>query len=104
LPVCDSRRPARAFAEREQASGNAFLRAVALGYDVGCRLTMALNPYEFRENGHSTHTFGPTFGAAAAAGCIARLKYEQVRHLLSFDAQQTSGISCWMRDAEHIEK
>jgi 2-methylcitrate dehydratase PrpD len=27
-----------------------------------------------------------------------------VRHLLSYAAQQASGISCWMRDEEHIEK
>jgi 2-methylcitrate dehydratase PrpD len=28
----------------------------------------------------------------------------QARHLLSYAAQQASGISCWMRDEEHIEK
>jgi 2-methylcitrate dehydratase PrpD len=91
-------------AEREQSNGGAFLRAVALGSDVGCRMTMALHAHDFREAGHSTHTFGPMFGAAAAAGSLAGLKYDQVRHLLSYTAQQTSGVSCWMRDAEHIEK
>jgi 2-methylcitrate dehydratase PrpD len=103
-PGCGIVPAALAMAERENADGTAFLRAVALGYDVGCRMTMALNAYDFREVGHSTHTFGPTFGAAAAAGSLASLKYDQVRHLLSYTAQQTSGISCWMRDAEHIEK
>jgi 2-methylcitrate dehydratase PrpD len=103
-PGCGIVPAALAMSEREQASGNAFLRAVALGYDVGCRLTMALHAYDFREVGHSTHSFGPMWGAAAAAGSIAGLKYDQVRHLLSYTAQQTSGISCWMRDAEHIEK
>src|SRR4051812_12413179 len=103
-PGCGIVPAALAMSEREQANGGAFLRAVALGYDVGCRLTMALHPYEFRESGHSTHTFGPMFGAAAAAGALAGLKYDQARHLLSFTAQQCSGISCWMRDAEHIEK
>jgi 2-methylcitrate dehydratase PrpD len=44
------------------------------------------------------------FGAAAAAGSLAGLKYEQARHLLSYTAQQASGVSCWMRDAEHVEK
>jgi 2-methylcitrate dehydratase PrpD len=44
------------------------------------------------------------FGAAAAAGALASLKEGQVRHLLSFTAQQASGISCWMRDGEHVEK
>jgi 2-methylcitrate dehydratase PrpD len=32
------------------------------------------------------------------------LKQAQVRHLLSYAAQQASGISCWMRDPEHVEK
>ena len=103
-PGCGIVPAALAMAEREQSNGNAFLRAVALGYDVGCRTTMALHAYDFREAGHSTHSFGPMFGAAAAAGSLAGLKYDQVRHLLSYTAQQTSGISCWMRDAEHIEK
>jgi 2-methylcitrate dehydratase PrpD len=44
------------------------------------------------------------FGAAAAAGALAGLRERQVRHLLSFTAQQASGISCWMRDGEHVEK
>ena len=103
-PGCGIVPAALAMSEREQANGTAFLRAVALGYDVGCRMTMALHAYDFREAGHSTHTFGPMFGAAAAAGSLAGLKYDQVRHLLSDTAQQTSGVSCWMRDAEHIEK
>ncbi len=42
--------------------------------------------------------------AAAAAGALADLRERQVRHLLSFTAQQASGISCWMRDGEHVEK
>ena len=29
---------------------------------------------------------------------------DQARHLLSYTAQQVSGVSCWMRDEEHIEK
>jgi 2-methylcitrate dehydratase PrpD len=91
-------------AEREGAGGTALLRAVALGYDIGCRLTMSLNAYQFREDGHSTHRFGPMFGAAVAAGSLLNLKERQVRHLLSYTAQQASGISCWMRDEEHIEK
>jgi 2-methylcitrate dehydratase PrpD len=103
-PGCGIVPAALAMAEREQGNGNAFLRAVALGYDVGCRMTMALHAYDFREAGHSTHSFGPMFGAAVAAGSLAGLRYDQVRHLLSYTAQQASGISCWMRDADHIEK
>ena len=103
-PGCGVVAAALAMAEREQRNGTALLRAIALGYDVCCRLTQSLNPIEFRADGHSTHSVGPTFGAAAAAGALAGLDERGVRHLLSYAAQQASGISCWMRDEEHIEK
>ena len=103
-PGCGIVPAAVAMAERERRNGAALLRAVALGYDVGCRLTQSLDAYQFREDGHSTHSFGPMFGAAAAAGALAGLRERQVRHLLSFTAQQASGVSCWMRDGEHVEK
>jgi 2-methylcitrate dehydratase PrpD len=103
-PGCGIVPAALAMAERERRDGRAMLRAVALGYDVGCRLTLSLNPYQFREDGHSTHSFGPMFGAAAAAGALAGVDERRARHLLSYTAQQASGVSCWMRDPEHIEK
>ncbi len=103
-PGCGIVPAALAMAEREKRNGAALLRAVALGYDVGCRLTQSLNAHQFREDGHSTHSFGPMFGAAAAAGALAGLRERQVRYLLSFTAQQASGVSCWMRDGDHIEK
>jgi 2-methylcitrate dehydratase PrpD len=103
-PGCGVVPAALAMAERERRGGMALLRAVALGYDVCARLTQSLDAYQFREDGHSTHSFGPMFGAAAAAGALVGLKEPQVRHLLSYAAQQASGVSCWMRDEEHIEK
>jgi 2-methylcitrate dehydratase PrpD len=103
-PGCAIVPAALAMAEREACDGTAFLRAVALGYDIGTRLNMALHAYDFRDAGHSSHSFGPTFGAAAAAGALADLDTHQARWLLSYAAQQCSGISCWMRDEEHIEK
>jgi 2-methylcitrate dehydratase PrpD len=103
-PGCGIVPAALAMAERERRNGAALLRAVALGYDVGCRLTQSLDAYQFRQDGHSTHSFGPMFGAAAAAGALAGLRERETRHLLSFTAQQASGISCWMRDGEHVEK
>ncbi len=103
-PGCAIVPAALAMGERERAGGAALLRAVALGYDIGTRINMSLNAYEFREDGHSTHSFGPMFGAAAAAGALCRFDQRQARHLLSYTSQQASGVSCWMRDAEHIEK
>ena len=103
-PGCGIVPGALAMAERVRRNGAAFLRAVALGYDVGCRLTQSLDAYQFRNDGHSTHSFGPMFGAATAAGALAGLREIQARYLFSFTAQQASGISCWMRDGEHVEK
>ena len=103
-PGCGIVPAALAMAERERASGSALLRAVCLGYDVGTRLSMALGAYAFSEAGHDTHAFGPMFGAAAAAGALARLDAGEVRHMLSYTAQQASGLSNYARDTEHVEK
>ncbi len=103
-PGCAIVPAALAMAEREKRNGTAFLRAVALGYDIGCRMGLTLHPYDFRTVGHSTHSFGPMFGAAAAAGALTGINADQARWVLSYTAQQCSGISCWMRDEEHIEK
>ena len=103
-PGCAIVPAALAMAEREESNGAALLRAVALGYDIGTRINMALHDYDFRDAGHSSHSFGPSFGAAAAAGSLTGINADQARWLLSYAAQQCSGISCWMRDEEHIEK
>jgi 2-methylcitrate dehydratase PrpD len=103
-PGCAIVPAALAMGEREKSNGTQLLRAVALGYDLCARLNLSLHPYDFRQAGHSTHSFGPGFGAAAAASLLAGLDYNGMRHALSYTAQQCSGISCWMRDEEHIEK
>jgi len=103
-PGCAIVPAALAMGERERANGTQLLRAVALGYDLCARLNLSLHPYDFRQAGHSTHSFGPGFGAAAAASLLAGLNYDGMRHALSYTAQQCSGVSCWMRDEEHIEK
>lgn len=86
-------------------SGDAFLRAVTLGYDVGPRMTLALGGVDFRDESHqSTHAIAGVFGAAAAAGSAAQLTAQQMRWMLDYTAQQSSGIASWGRDTDHIEK
>jgi 2-methylcitrate dehydratase PrpD len=51
-----------------------------------------------------THSFGGTFGAGAAAAALLGADALQVRHLLSYCAQQASGVGSSVRDADHIEK
>ena len=103
-PGCGVVPAALALAERERSTGTELLRAVVLGYDICARMSIALGIERFRERGHSTHSFGHMFGAAAAAAAILKLNIDQTRYLLSYTAQQASGLSCWARDIEHIEK
>ena len=95
---------ALAMAEKAGRSGADLLKAVVLGYDIGGRLPIALGVDRFYEAGHSTHSFAPLFGASAAAGALAGLTVQQVRWLFSYTAQQASGVNCWQRDPDHIEK
>jgi 2-methylcitrate dehydratase PrpD len=103
-PGCAIVPAAMAVAEVNGHSGSALLRAIACGYDVGARATMALGFSAPRSGTHSTHCLGANFGAAAAAGALARLDALQCEHLLSYATQQASGIAYWNRDKEHVEK
>ena len=103
-PGCAFVPAALALAEREGRSGAEFVRAVALGYDVCCRFLMALGPDHVRGTHRSAEGTSATFGAAAAAASLARLDERGMRHVLSYAAQQVSGIWSWTRDNEHIEK
>lgn len=103
-PGCAVVPAALAAAESVRASGEQFLRAVVLGYDVAARVNYALGPDAFAFAGRMTHSFGGTFGAGAAAAAILGFNALQVRHLLSYCAQQASGVGASVRDADHIEK
>src|SRR5262249_14136996 len=71
-----------AMAESQNRNGDALLRAVILGYDIGFRFHQAFEP-------RST-SFGATFGASAAAGALAELDSLQLGYLVSYAAQQAS--------------
>jgi 2-methylcitrate dehydratase PrpD len=103
-PGCGIVPAALAIAEQQNRNGMDFLRAVALGYDVGARINLALGFRRPDTARHSTHSLGPAFGSAAAAAALLRLNSTQVRHVLSYSAQQASGIPFWQRDREHVEK
>jgi 2-methylcitrate dehydratase PrpD len=104
-PGCAAVPAALAAGERFAIDGTRFLRAVTLGYDVGPRITATLGKLQYMVESHrSTHSIAGTFTAAAAAGCAAALNAQQMRWLLSYTAQQASGLASWQRDTDHIEK
>ena len=104
-PGCSIVPATLASGEKFGIDGTRFLRAVTLGYDIGPRMTISFGAIDFRNNSHkSTHAISSIFGSAAAAGCAADLNAQQMRWLLDYTAQQSSGIGAWNRDTEHIEK
>ena len=95
---------ALAIGEARHLSGERVLRAIVLGYDICSRLLLALRPMPFLRSGHHAGAFGQAFGAAAAAGALLELDPRAVRYMLSYSAQQASGLYTMFRDPEHIEK
>lgn len=93
-----------AVGERHGTDGEAVMNAVALGYDIGARSTMALGFGPSKTQKFSTHGIAAGFGAAAAAASLLDLDATQCAFVLSYAAQQASGIPSWNRDLEHIEK
>ena len=81
---------ALAVAEREHASGQAFLLAVTLGYDAALRIGEAVNPSHYRF-WHPTGT-AATFGAAAAAGSLLGLDTDRMLDALGSAGTQAAGL------------
>src|SRR3984893_14257078 len=78
-PGCAIVPAAFAMGEVLGVDGMRFLRAVTLGYDIGMR---AMKTILGRTVLRDTHNIVGSFGASAAAGCIANLNAQQMRWLI----------------------
>ena len=104
-PGCATIPAAWAAAEQFGVDGNRLLRAVALGYDIGTRVTMTLGALDYQmQTHHSSHSIAEDFCASAAAACVGGFNPQQMRWILDYAAQQAAGVAAWQRDTEHIEK
>lgn len=104
-PGCGVIPAALAAGEHFAIDGTHLLRAIALGYDVGTRVSMTLGSEDYQTSFHrDTHCICTVFGAAASAACVADLSAQQMRWVLDYSAQQASGIAAWQRDTHHVEK
>jgi len=82
---------ALAAAEMTNASGADFVTAVIAGYEVCCRLGLALDPTRHYARGfHPTATAG-TFGAAAAAGKLLALDASGIAAAFGIAGSQAAG-------------
>ena len=93
-----------AIAERENLNSEEIFKGIALGYDIGVRFTTSLGYKPPKTSIFATHSIGPIFGSAASAGALLKLTHEQCNYLISYTVQQASGLACWNRDPDHIEK
>jgi len=102
-PGCGVVPAALATAEQFGTSGRHFIRAVALGYDLGGRMLDLLRPLPaFRAR--STHQMCGTFGAGAAAAGAIGFDAQHMRWVLEYCAQQAAGLRDWYRDQDHMMK
>ncbi len=101
---CGAVSAALACGELVGRSGQDLLRAVTAAYDIGAGIATGLGLGQGPSRRHSPSCLMTTFVAAAAAAAMLRLDQRQVRHTLSYAAQQASGIGFWTRDHEHVEK
>lgn len=82
---------ALAAAELTGAAGHDLIAAIVIGFEVCCRLGMALDPASHYGRGfHPTATAG-VFGAAAAAGHLMGLHAERIEAAFGVAASQASG-------------
>ena len=96
---------ALALGEQFGNDGMQFLRAVVLGYDIGPRVAMTLSITASQRGSKDIHGVAGVFGAAAAASCAASLNTQQMRWVLDYTAQQSSGIEGLIfRGPDHTEK
>jgi len=95
---------AAAMADRP-ISGEEFLLAVTLGYDIARRVLEACGGYEpHNEAGwHSTATCG-TFGAATAAARLLRLDAAGVAHALGHAASFSGGLWAFIHDGSQTKR
>ena len=87
-----------AVGEKEAADGRRLLGAMALGIEVACRVSYALDPVALYNRGFHPSAICGAFGAAAAAGYLFRLRPERQAVALGLAMQQASGLLAWADD------
>lgn len=80
---------ALAVAQDQNATQDQFLRAVIGGFEVGCRIAMALQPSHYR-NWHITATVG-TIGAAVATAMLRGGTAETIAHAIAIATSFAGG-------------
>ncbi|MGK7868154.1 MmgE/PrpD family protein [Falsiroseomonas sp. E2-1-a20] len=89
-PGCPTIPAALAAAQAHGGDMDLLLRAITAGYEVGCRIGLAIQPSHYRY-WHTTGTVG-TFGAAAAVGVVLGLDETRMAHAIATAATMAGGL------------
>jgi 2-methylcitrate dehydratase PrpD len=89
-PACPTIPAALAAAQAQGGDMDLLLRAMVAGYEVSCRIGLAIQPSHYRY-WHTTGTVG-TFGAAAAVGVVLGLDATRIAHALATAATMAGGL------------
>ena len=96
-PGCPTIPAALAAAQDRGADMATLLRAVIAGYEVGCRIGVAVQPSHYRY-WHTTGTVG-TFGAAAAVAVVLGCDAGRTAHAIATAATMAGGLQQAFRGA-----
>jgi len=90
-PTVPALASALAVAEQLGATGQDFLQAFLVGFEVECKIADAIFPDHYNRGFHSTGTIG-TFSAAAAAAKLMKQEPAVIAHTITIAASMSSGI------------
>ncbi|MBL6455314.1 MmgE/PrpD family protein [Belnapia sp. T6] len=89
-PGCPTIAPALAAVQQQGAGMETLLRAITAGYEISCRIGMAVQPSHYK-NWHTTGTVG-TFGAATATALVLGCDAERTAHAIATAATFAGGL------------
>jgi len=93
-----------AVAEDNDVSGQEWITALVASYDVGCRLSIAMdNGRQYARGFHPTAVSG-IFGATAGASRLLKLDAAGVNSAIGLAGCQAAGMLTWEMEQEHYTK
>jgi 2-methylcitrate dehydratase PrpD len=90
-PTVPALASALAVSEQLGVSGQDFLQAFLVGFEVECKIAEAIYPDHYNRGFHSTGTLG-TFAGAAAAAKLMKQQPAVIAHTVTIAASMASGI------------
>ena len=85
------------WAELTKPTGREFLEAIAIGYEIACRVGLALNTQNYKRGFHPTPVAG-VFGAVAVACRMLKVGCETIENAFGLVGSLSSGSMQYMED------